>query len=346
MAGQKLSVDLLGVPKARAAGNIGKTIRVTNGRGVFADSDDYIPPYTIQGSIAGYTMGGGASFAPGNKRMMDKFSFVSDGNSTCIGLLATGRSHLNSNTSPEKGYDVGGGANSWVYGQCPHTNVIGSFPFAAEGSSTNVGTLATCVGSGGDMNSEEAGYQATGIIGGSPSFPAMSGVQKFPFASETTTCVGPASYTGYFINSGMSDTFHGYYAGGRLVNSTFSTIAKFGFSSDTACGSIGNLTSARYLSSGVSAQTESRGYVVSGCNTSAIDLISFASDGNSTCVGEVTVRTTASRGHSSLTHGYTSCKQVYKFPFNSEGTQACIGNSVADGCRFANNNSLHGATQN
>ena len=111
---------------------------------------------------------------------IEKFSFSSDGNASDVGDLTVSRDRGAGQSSTDSGYTSGGytGASPFA------TTTIDKFPFASDGNATSVGNLSTGVNSNFNMcgqSSTTSGYASGGSTG---AFPAISTIDKFPFASD------------------------------------------------------------------------------------------------------------------------------------------------------------------
>ena len=197
---------------------------------------------------------------------------------------------------------------------------------------------------GAGTQSNTHGYHSGGY-GPPPSPGTKDAITKFPFATEGAfTDVGNMlAEKAYIQGGGTSSPTHGYIHGGfPQVN----TIQKFSTSVDGDATDVGDLTShvaASYSHGG--AQSEDHGYVIGGYDVTGDNLqkYSFASDGNSTPVGNTTIGHTPGPpgGHlsylgnnaQSTTHGYhvggnmpTGTQNVIgKFAFASDGDATDVG---------------------
>ena len=291
--------------------------------------------YSFQGSNFGYTSGGDNHPTSGDRTsdIIQKFSFASDQNGTDVGDLATAVAGNSGQSSSTSGYSSGGG----VVNSGTGFNVIQKFAFTSDGNATDVGDLLSLVVAGVGQSSGVSGY-----VSGS-AYPEVSNViQKFPTASD-----GNATDVGNLTQAksravGQSSADNGYmsagYAGG---STTYNTIEKFPFSSDGNGSDVGDLTEAAYdTGSGQSSTTH--GYATGGIviglpgHQSKIEKFAFASDGNATNIGDLSVSQTSGSGQSSTTSGYASggsindnynnTNTIEKFPFASDAD----GTDVAD----------------
>ena len=132
-------------------------------------------------------------------------------------------------------------------------NVIDKFPFASDGNATDVGDLTEPRTGVAASASTTHGYGACGDDGSTP-VRARNTIDKFAFASDgNATDIGDAYHARSFLSGGASSTSSGYAAGGRGSSSTLGNNPSISVWLDT------------------------------------IDKFSFASDGNGTDVGNLTV---------------------------------------------------------
>ena len=235
--------------------------------------------------VSGYTSGGypsGGYVPPGippSVNIIDKFPFAADANATDVGDLLSRRNSLAGQSSSVSGYVSGS------------SNVIEKFPFASNGNATDVGDL-TVGRSGAGQSSTENGYTS----GGSSS----NVIDKFPFATDANaTDVGDLT-VGRVQSAGQSSSTNGYTSGGNPgPGSLGGIIDKFPFASNSNATDVGDLSSgAGAYGTGYTGpagqSSETHGYS-SGGNLfvqslqNIVDRFSFASDGNATDVGDLTM---------------------------------------------------------
>jgi hypothetical protein len=169
-------------------------------------SGDLLVPNTINSiagvnsTEAGYIMGGYKDPFPSNPKRTDgieKFSFVTDGNTTGVGTLSAAKNFGGGVSSTTHGYYVAGYAD-----QAPYSD-IEKFSFASDGATSYVGwPVITAQKPNGSTSqfaassSTESGYLAggQGDVPGNASPGANStkwAIQKFPYATDSdTTDVG------------------------------------------------------------------------------------------------------------------------------------------------------------
>jgi hypothetical protein len=152
--------------------------------------------------------------------------------------------------SPSSGYIQGGKGGTPV-----NTNVdaIESFPFASDTSTSDVGEMTKAVVTTAGANSTEYGYAAGGTIGMvTPTDPiAHSDIEKFPFASNSSSSDIGDLIHGVDYTAGSSSTTHGYVLAGRAAspsgtpnNPTLDTaIQKYSFASDENASDVGEMFS-------------------------------------------------------------------------------------------------------
>jgi hypothetical protein len=305
-----------------------------------------LAPNPFLGANYGYTSGGSAP-GPVAFNVIDKFPFTADTNATDVGDLTVTRSSVAGQSSKVSGYTSGGDP----------TGTIDKFPFASDGNATDVGDLT--VGkwnlTGQSSTVSGYGYNSGGYISPySVPFPSPSitnVIEKFPFASDANaTDVGDLTFAREYV-AGQSSDVSGYTSGGsdpsRAPTPHFNVIDKFPFASDANATDVGDLTLLMRWAAGQSSNVS--GYTSGGqygpnpnvtppyVNSNVIQKFPFASDGNATDVGDLTIaRTHLGGGQSSTASGYTSggaigapslsiTNFIDKFPFASDGNATDVG---------------------
>lgn len=279
-----------------------------------------------QGTASGYVSG----TVLNNPGTIDRFSFTSDGNATAVGTLSQARVESAGQSSKISGYTSGG-----KNGPSPSAslvNTIDKFPFASNGTATDVGNIV--------IRRLVTGQSslADGYISGGAQAPSASTniIDKFPFAADANaTDVGDLAQARYG-SAGQGNFVNGYNSGGA-TGFGFSTnvIDKFPFASDSNATDVGDLTQGRYFVAGQSSAVN--GYSSGGTPTTnsvvdTIDKFPFASDANATDVGNLGAAHTSGVGQSSTTHGYFSGGSglggaiIYKFPFAVDANSTGVGN--------------------
>jgi len=292
--------------------------------------------YTFQGTVSGYTSGGGAWVPPSIVfvNTIDKFPFASDANATDVGDLSQAREDNAGQSSGTNGYTSGGFAP-------PRVNTIDKFPFASDSNATDVGNLSQTRSATTGQSSSTNGYTSGGFAP-----PRSNVIDKFPFASDANaTDVGDLTFARSGV-AGQSSNTNGYTCGGYVTSpstdpSNYSIIDKFPFASDANATDVGDMTTVRNSATG-GQSSESSGYITGGnipgptpVRANIIEKFSFASDGNTTDVGDLTEGRYASAGQSSSDNGYTSggvpvasysfMFTIDKFPFATDSNATDVG---------------------
>ena len=282
-----------------------------------------VEPWEYGGTTYGYVSGGYLGGGPYNN-MIERFSFTSDGNSADTGqdlLRAIYYASPTGASSSTHGYTTGGWVSSTKY------NEISKFQFNASSNATDVGDMTTTRQSPAQTNSQTHGYSA----GGS----GLTSIDKWTFASDANGIgVGDLiSVAG--APAGYASTTHGYVT---YANSGNLLIEKFSFSTDGNSTSVGNLTPGTYGFYAGGSSSSTHGYRHGGgeagdsTETNVIDRFSFATDGNSTDVGDLTSPKGNCGGASSTTHGYClggDVADIDKYAYASSANATDIGNLAA-----------------
>ena len=231
---------------------------------------------TFQGEVSGYASG---------SITIDKFPFAVDGNATDVGDLTQSRNAGAGQSSASSGYTSGGSPGLG--------NVtVDKFPFAVDGNATDVGDLTQSRSNAAGHSTATSGYTS----GGGTTPVLVNTIDKFPFAVDgNATDVGDLTQ-GRYRNSGQNSAVSGYSSGGDFnltaLSGAVNTIDKFPFATDSNATDVGDLTQARYASTGQSSTVS--GYTSGGflgpasSFVSTIDKFPFASDANATGVGSLT----------------------------------------------------------
>jgi hypothetical protein len=301
------------------------------------------PEYNInalpnaQGEISGYVTGGAGPTGD----VIEKYSFVTSGNSTDVGdLTGSGYGNAYGQSSSTHGYHTGG-----TYS----INDTRKFSFATDGNATLVEDVMSAgrelgVGHSGSI----AAYSAGGF---NPSAPGgVNIIDKFPLATESPASdVGDLTELKYSVSGTVSPT-HGYVTGGfraSFPTSRLVTIERYPFAVDGNASDVGDLPQKRNSAAGTNSETH--GYSAGGFSqnpspvsapttiVASIEKYPFASNGNSTSVGSLSISKTGT-GQSSTTHGYSAGGNNFnpiqspvlnnvidRFPFASDGTASDYG---------------------
>ena len=192
------------------------------------------------------------------------------------------------------------------------SNVIDKFPFAADANATDVGDLTVARQNVIGQSSDVSGYTSGGN---------QTTIDKFPFASDgNATDVGDIGQSAARA-AGQSSAENGYVtytwetAGAYPAPPTYAShIEKFPFAADANATDVGDLSIERTYTQGGNSSSVN-GYTPGGGKPSptapnlvlnTIDKFPFASDGNATDVGDLTVGRGGTGGQSSTESGYVS----------------------------------------
>lgn len=274
------------------------------------------------GSIDGYTSGGNSS--PIILDTIQKFSFITDGNSTDVSNLTTTNYMISGTGSKENGYALGGLNN---------TPAINKFSFTSATDATNIGALTAGSRSannpGNSAMNEGYGY----ICGGTS--PDASRIDRVSFTTDGgATDIGSLSVAREYM-MGSSSSEYGYNSGSLSpVATTGKTIDKFSFATGINAFLSGYLSEAMLWGAGLSSTTH--GYAAG--NTRNIDKFPFAGEANGQIIGDLFSTLDGSlfqypSGHSSESHGYvtgglkpTRTDNIEKFSFAGEVLSTQVGN--------------------
>lgn len=237
-------------------------------------------------TASGYTSGG--SFFPGTptySNVIDKFPFSSDANASDVGDLTQARRFLAGHSSDSSGYSSGGDFSP------SRSNTIDKFPFASNTNASDVGDLTAIRTQVTGHNSPISGYTSGGFAP-----PFVNTIDKFPFSTNANaTDVGDLTQS-KTDSGGNSSSIRGYTTGGYAGTPgvSLNTIDRFPFSSDANAVGVGSLTTTlRFLAAQNSTVSgyNAGGLVNPTSNDSDTNIISkfpFASEGNSSDVGDLT----------------------------------------------------------
>ena len=285
-----------------------------------------IIPFVYQGELYGYSTGGQP-----NRQQIDKFSFVSDGNSTNHGNLTTRTWRAAGGVvSRDHGYIPGGRQ----YGPAVPAQIstIQKFAFAVDDINTDAGDLPIAIEALSGHSSGEDGYTGGGLTGS-----YVNKIYKFPFAATITSTEHGTLTVASGYMSGASSTTDGYSSGGPYSpTSPGRQIDKFSFASGGAATDQGDITyQPRWKIAGQSSETH--GYNAGGHwpnigFSTIIEKFPFASTANATDVGDLVLGRSGASGQSSTVNGYASAGEtpantatINKFSFASDGNATLVG---------------------
>ena len=220
----------------------------------------------ITSGVFGYSVGG-AGCNPG----IEKWPFAVDENSTCVADLAIGTLDATGHATENDGFTLGG----------IQSFAIQKFPFASDDNATCVGSANVDWAYASDHSSTTDGYSVSG--GPRPAsfpYPLSGSIQKFPFASATTsTCVGAAGAAGTTYGAGISSATDGYHFMPSYLD-------KWPFASDTPTTTVASPSSTIPRNYRTGASATEYGYGVNGLPAlNQIFRFSYASEAQATCVG-------------------------------------------------------------
>jgi hypothetical protein len=254
--------------------------------------------FSLQGSTYAYSASnaGHPSF-PGHNAAIDKYAFAGGSNATDAGDLTVARTMFAGQASAsDYGYALGGFNPNGP--QADAKTRIDRFPFASDGDATDVGTLTvqTYDGVNGNVQTADHGY-----IGKTYDFPTSPG----------------SAYYKYSFSSSISLS-----GGGTFTASNYTNYFASSGNSSTTHG---------YINAG-SVYPVSGGFQPS----NMIEKFPFASEGDTTDVGDLTVGRYRQVGINSTTHGYTAggktpsaSNVIDKFPFASDGNATDVGDLLS-----------------
>lgn len=285
--------------------------------------------WSFQGSSYGYASGGTTPTTPGGINIIQKYSFVTDGDTSPVGTLTVGRGYTAGQSSPEHGYTVGG---------FPNRNVVDKFPFAADGAASDVGDINPAKFALAGQHNETTGY-ASGGVNNSNNVVDYNVIDKFPFAADAniTSYGGTLTVARRYV-TGTSSATHGYTSQGLPSSNV---IDKFSFASEGNATDVGDAVFAGYSGGGVGVSSTTDGFLAGGSpNNFMIQKFSFVSDGNAANVGSLTsppgyLGINGNVGTSAVDYGYFhggsyANQYVQKFPYAiSSGTSSSVGNQAS-----------------
>jgi hypothetical protein len=205
-------------------------------------------------------------------------------------------------------------------------NVIDKFPFATDAGATDVGDLTRNTQGAAGQSSDVSGYTSGGAPG------SQNIIDKFPFATNANaTDVGDLTVARPDIGAGQSSDVSGYTCGGDTTpppTSQSNVIDKFPFATNANATDVGDLTVARYSSTGQSSTVS--GYTSGGYSKNVIDKFPFATNANATDVGDLNGERNFRSGQSSTVSGYISggpstTNLIEKFPFATNANATDVG---------------------
>jgi hypothetical protein len=230
-------------------------------------------------STDGYTHGG-----VGGVNIIDKFPFSTDGNAVDVGDLSSGKSFISGTYSTDNGYAVGGTPTAG--------NVIQKYAFATDGNATDVGDLVESRLGIASQRSTTHGYASGGYV----PITFKNYIEKYSFSADgNATDVGDLTYS-RDRGTGNSSSTHGYTVSGRSPNPAVTNAGydKFSFASDGNATDVADYTGGAYCSnagtsSGINGYLAGGSDPVSPTTYNKIHKYSFATEGDTTEIGDLTV---------------------------------------------------------
>jgi len=229
-------------------------------------------------------------------------------------------------------------------------STIDKFPFTSDSPATDVGELSQARRSVSGQHSPNSGYTSGGE---EVNDSCQTTIEKFPFSSDTNATDIAELAIALVTTAGHSSLENGYASGGDTGGVVCNTIQKFPFSSDAPATDIANLTTARRSATGLSdvpraCGVTAGGFIYPSTVTTCIDGFPFASDANSTTLGNLSSCRRLMAGSSSDTHGYfaggldnaISRDIIDKHPMSSSVTATDIGELSSPGRGAAGQSSV------
>ena len=247
--------------------------------------------WAYQGTQYGFASGG---YGNTHETHIEKFSFTSDGNSTDLADLLTGRTYAVSSKSTTHGYLAGG--------DIPATsNVISKFAFVSTVNATDVGDITAARRMGGGTTSQTHGY----IVSGND----LDKIDKWAHASDGNATLIGGVYEPRAECGSHSSSTHGYISGGQDASNNFlNSIEKHPFATDSDSVDSANLVTSTYRG-GMGTGSLTHGYHFGGFDASAvrtdqIQKFPYASDTNATDIANLTVGSRDGAACASSSYGY------------------------------------------
>lgn len=225
-----------------------------------------------QGIWAGGSVSGGGSTAA-----IQKFLFSTETRTNSSSTLPIGR---NAGTAMSR-QGIGGYIAGGVDTNDNYLNSILKYVMLTEVVTTLSATLNASIFVTGFDNTDIAGYAVGGYLPAQSSV-SQSAVNKLAYSSETRSVIS-GTYQIRGAGTVQNTNVAGYYCGGYSGSNYESTVKKMPYSTESF-STVGNLTSARIISSGIE-NLSTAGYSMGGVNGgfyNIIQKINFANDSVST----------------------------------------------------------------
>ena len=302
------------------------------------------PACLFTGTQTGYSCGGWTGPGETYSDNIQKYSLVTDGNSTDIGNLVFSRRMCNGHSSSTHGYVTSGYKGSPIV----NYNQIDRFSFTTDGDATDWADCTTTM----KVRAAPASSCTDGFTYGGEDGAHLNTnvIDKFPFASQTNATDWADAVKAQYAGAGCSSDTYGYAMGGvqHLApgipsGTVINSIERYPFATQTNATDVGDITVTRHTPVGVSSLTH--GYCCGGTFAPApagtqdydvIDRVSFATGGNATDHGDLTAVIRHPSAASSTTHGYVCgggwgpswsavVNAIQKFAYASNTTATDVG---------------------
>jgi hypothetical protein len=217
----------------------------------------------------------------------------------------------------------------------PNVNTIDKFSLVTTSNATDVGDLLGTRGNNGKASSSTHGYSAGGEV---------NVIEKWSMTTDgNSTDVGDLVSPTVGATEGCWSTTYGYMAGGNPTNNI---IQKYPFATDTNATDVADLTRTGWTDGAGGNQSSDYGYVIGGSVQPRgspgqawedINKWAFATDGNATDIGNLTIGSWSVGSTSSSTYGYTMGGAttalgrgniIDKFSFASDGNATDVGDML------------------
>jgi len=304
-----------------------------------------------------FTAGGFQPSPTARQDMIDRYSLTSDGNATDVGNLLVGSpAGTNINASLTGGKSSTHGYIFGMPGSYP-SPYSGSqkFPFASTGNTSQVPEQTGL----GPHRSQAHTSPLTSptdmyFIGGYGATPPggttiFNEIIRTPSSSDAAFSDHGDLILALYRHGANYSGDAGYSSGGLQdpPGSSTNAIDKFLFSANVTATDQGDLTTTHQYNT--NSQSSTHGYRQGATNPSltpirenTIDKFAFASTGNATDVGDLTVGRSGAVGSQNTTHGYTAggfagsrVDTIDKYPFSSDGNATDVGDLQGGGFNSA-----------
>ena len=257
-----------------------------------ADSDEsFVPPEPqvnalLQGTSYGYVAGGYYQPAfPSSTDIIQKYSYVSGGNSVSVGTIANNWYNNYGATSVLAGYVLGGDGSP-----VGAAGAVDKFPFATDTSSG----LTLDLSSIGRPNNQVMSSNIGAFIAGTYGTPSTEDITTFSFANDGVIKQAGVLSDGAVtlaLASGSSSSTHGYMTSGRYLpaNAYITAVRRFPFAATTTVQVMGAVM-VNNASQGRATQSTTHGYQFGGSSpaiatSNSIQKFSYAADTNAVQIG-------------------------------------------------------------